>query len=102
MSEFVGKLTECRISSFEEMVDDKDKKVTHFAVVQEKWGASKWVRLLDPNMRNVFPVMHEGTAFFELAFVESSVIKELQNGRQKAKKEVNVRVLCLTNFEPKK
>lgn len=102
MSQFVGKLSECRISSFEDISDDRDNgKILYFAVVQEKWGASKWVRLLDPNARNIFPVMREGTATFELAFVESNVIKD-DNGRQRAKKEVKVNILCLTDFQPNK
>jgi len=99
---FIGTLTECRITSFEQIVDDKDKsKVMHFAVLQEKWGEAKWIRLLDPNQKALFPVMHEGTATFEMDFVRNNQITE-QNGRDKAKSSVDPKILCLTDFKPAK
>lgn len=99
---FTGTLTECRITSFEQIVDDRDKtKVTHFAIIQEKWGDAKWVKLLDPNQRELFPVMHEGTAIFEQAFVRKNVISE-RDGKDKAKSEVNLKILALLDFKPVK
>ncbi|MPM70402.1 hypothetical protein SDC9_117357 [bioreactor metagenome] len=99
---FTGTLTECRICSFEFIIDEKDKsKGTHFAVLQEKWGEKKWIKLFDPNQKNILPVMHEGTATLELDFVRSNVITE-QNGRDKAKSEVNPKILCLMDFKPNK
>ena len=83
-------------------MDDRDKtKVTHFAIIQEKWGDAKWIKLLDPNQRELFPVMHEGTATFELAFVRQNVITE-RDGRDKAKSEVNPKILALLDFKPAK
>ena len=99
---FTGTLTECRITSFEQIVDSQDRtKVTHFAIIQEKWGDAKWIKLLDPNQRELFPVMQEGVAIFEQAFVRQNVITE-KDGRDKAKSEVNPKILALLDFKPAK
>ena len=100
---FTAQLTDCRIVGFSEIEDSSTKKTTYFAIIQEMWGERKWVRLLDPSFREIFPVMKTGTAFLELSFKSKAVVVEDRKGgdssRNRAKNEVSISISCLTDFK---